>query len=135
MPGKVATVSLSNRPPAEMAELMSWRSRYRMMSFEPYGIGIEKRAALERGSLPVIYYDRLSGDSAMNLNASDRWRTQSRGVKSDWTAEDEYRFAGDLDFSDISADNQIAICHTPGEAKEIVAKTGIKTVPFVMEGS
>ncbi|UCG62963.1 MAG: hypothetical protein JSV52_06695 [Candidatus Zixiibacteriota bacterium] len=134
IPGKVAAVSFSNRPPAKMAELMSWRSRYRVMSFEPYGIGIEKRTALEKGVLPVIYYDRSSGDSAKCVNGSDRWRTQSRGVKSDWSVEDEYRLAGDLAFSDIPRNSLIAICHTEDEAEQITAKTGIRTVPFVVKG-
>ncbi len=131
MPGNAATVSFSDRQPSDMTELMSWRSRYRVMSFEPYAVGIDRSAAADLNILPVIYYDRTSGRSAKSFDVTDRWRTQSRGVRSDWTLEGEYRCRGDMDLSEIPADKMLALCHTRREAEIIHDETGINTIPFV----
>lgn len=129
MPGKTPTVSFSNCPPAVMVKLMTWRARYRMMSFEPYGIGIDKITAQSLNILPVNYYDR-NGETGID---SRHWLSQSRGEKSDWTVEDEYRHLGDMDLSGIDDDKLMLVCRTAIEADELTACTGLKTIPFTTD--
>ena len=54
MPGGIATVSFSSLAPKEVMPLMRWRARYGEMSFEPYGIGIDRRIGCEIGIREVI---------------------------------------------------------------------------------
>ncbi len=128
MSGKIATVAFSATPPCLMTRLMRWRSRYRQMSFEPYGVGIEKGEAENLGIMPVGYVDDArKGHSA---ESDGRWLLQSRGRKSDWTRENEYRYRGDLDLSIVNKDRMILICRTTDEAERISHQSGIRAVSF-----
>lgn len=92
-------VAFSNLHPKEMLSLMSWRKRYVRYNFEPYGIAISRQSATAIGIRPVIYgppslYKRLAD--------SDKPFFQSEGGKGgDWRPENEWRYLGDLDLSDI----------------------------------
>ncbi|MEW6413241.1 MAG: hypothetical protein AB1483_12345 [Candidatus Zixiibacteriota bacterium] len=126
MPGKIAAVAFSKTAPCKMLELIRWRSRYRHMSFEPYGIGIETQTAENLGIMPVEYTDP---DESRPTNG-DSWLCQSKGEKADWTSENEYRHRGDLDLSRIDRDKLILICRTVDEASAISAESGICAVSF-----
>lgn len=129
MPRRIATVSFSNCLPVEVAKLMTWRARYRMMSFEPYGIGIEKQTALAMNIMPVIYHDRKRDA----IPDEQRWLSQSRGKKADWTTEDEYRHRGDFNLSSVDNDKLIVICRTERQARTISARTGLRAIAFTNE--
>jgi hypothetical protein len=122
-----SVVSFSGCSPVQMLPLIRWRSRYKQMSFEPYGIGIEKEDALSVGITPVSYYDR---NKQLNHKEIPSWQKQSNGVKSDWTKEDEYRYNGDFDLSLIPDDNKIVICRYKKEADELSQLTGLKSISF-----
>jgi len=130
MPGNRATVSFTGLPPEALTPLVRWRARYQQMSFEPYGIGIDKKCALDTGIRPVIYYDKKDNARIENEN---RWLTQSHGEITDWRREKEYRIKGDFDLTEIPREYLRAVCRFPGEAHEIQACTGIKTISFVKE--
>ncbi len=124
-PKAVPTVSFSGLPPVEAAGLMRWRSRYRQMTFEPYGIGIEKEEAERLGILPVRYYHK--GEP---VNNEYRWRLQSAGTRTNWKNEMEYRFPGDFYLPDIDCRKMICFCRTKKEACAVEKKFGIKTYAF-----
>ncbi|UCD62911.1 MAG: hypothetical protein JSW34_09120 [Candidatus Zixiibacteriota bacterium] len=130
MPSGTPTVSFSGRKPCEMAALMKWRARYREMSFEPYGIGIEKRSALALGVRPVNYRQNRSKAPSEKGQPSPAWLTQSGGVKADWTREDEYRFKGDLDLSRLDVNKVALFCHKVEEARHLERVTGIRALSF-----
>ncbi|MBF0452186.1 MAG: hypothetical protein HQK75_15905 [Candidatus Magnetomorum sp.] len=127
MPQKIATVSFSALPPHKAMSLMHWRARYRQMSFEPYGIGIEKRYASMIGIHAVHYYDRLK----KKPGHIDPWLCQSTGTLSNWTLEQEYRCLGDLNLSGIPSEKLICFCYQKDEAENIQQKFGIKTLEMV----
>ena len=81
MPGGERTVSFSASSPVELLPLMTWRARYRQMSFEPYGLGIRRETALARGLLPVRYYEKKP---PVDIDKDKRWLCQSAGRISDW---------------------------------------------------
>lgn len=130
MPDNIRTVSFSSRAPSDMLPLFRWRARYREMSFEPYGLGIEREPAAQLGIKPVRYGP---DETAPGYRDGDRWLSQSTGVKSDWRLEEEYRCRGDLNISSIPSDRLILFCRTPAESKQIGDLTGIKAESFTVE--
>lgn len=127
MPANIPTVAFSALKPAEVLPLMRWRSRYRQMSFEPYGIGIRRSAAEAAGVKPVIYYDRVD---AMPENV-EPWLTQSKGSISDWTAEKEYRCRGNLSLNRFDENDLLLFVRTADEAVIVNEKTGLRTISFL----
>lgn len=130
MPDGTPTVSFSSLPPRELTPLIRWRARHSHMSFEPYGVGIDKDAALSASIRPVRYYslgDRRSPPQG------EHWLRQSAGERSDWRREKEYRFRGDFDLSRIARDKLLLFCRYRSEAAQIQKATGIKTVSFLAD--
>ncbi len=123
--GKIASVSFSSLAPRDMLPLMRWRSRYRQMYFEPYGIGIKKKDEFHYGIRPVHYYQGKTAPADI-----EPWLLQSVGRKGDWFKEREFRFQGDFDMSGLPLDKMICFCHTSAEAAYIQTKFQIKTICF-----
>ncbi|MBI5267900.1 MAG: hypothetical protein HY851_11775 [candidate division Zixibacteria bacterium] len=124
MPGRTRAVSFTGLSPLDCLPLMRWRARFGEMSFEPYGIGLRRSWAEKIGIEPVIYYEN-AGRPPVGV---EPWRTQSRGIKTDWRQEDEYRFRGDLDLSGIPPDQMIAFCVTRDEATRIEKENEVRVV-------
>ncbi len=114
MPGNTPTVSFSALGPTEAVPLMRWRARYREMSFEPYGIGIERPLATKLGIDEVMYFERADEAS---VPAEDRWKWQSSGKVTPWRAEREFRYRGDLDLGRIPSGSIALFCRTADEAR------------------
>ncbi len=95
-------VSFSDLPPCEALNLMKYRARYREMSFEPYGIAIDKEYAESIGIKRVIYgesceYEKLAGDKKPFF--------QSQGKIGNWSPEQEFRHLGDLSIRAIPSEH------------------------------
>lgn len=123
--GNEPVVAFSNQAPFDMLPLFSWRSRYRQMSFESYGIGIEKETALSIGIKKVYYYDKKSAQPCQ-----PRWLTQSIGTKTDWRKEMEYRHKGDLDLSTIDRSKLLLITRHNKEAAYLHKISGLTTISY-----
>ncbi|MEW5994609.1 MAG: hypothetical protein AB1744_09455 [Candidatus Zixiibacteriota bacterium] len=128
MPHRIPTVSFAALTPGETIPLMRWRARYRQMSFEPYGIGIERRYAQSLGIQPVVYYDRKAEPTSLD---TEPWLTQSRGQKGDWRVENEHRHRGSLHLSRIPGRKLLALCLTRGEATLITKISGVRAISFL----
>ncbi len=128
MPGRISTVSFSELAPTEVLPLMRWRSRYRQMSFEPYGVGIRRAVAERCGVLPVRYFNK---GKISALADCPEWLTQSVGEKSDWRQEQEYRHLGDFTFPEIPGDDLVLFCHTRKEASQLEGEFKLRAIPFV----
>ncbi len=128
MPKSTPVVSFSALPPGELTELIRWRARYSQMSFEPYGLGIERELAIRLGILPVEYYD---GGNESGRSDNEAWLTQSRGRITDWTNEMEYRHLGDFDLSAVPKEKMILFCHTHDEADLLREQSGMRVVSFI----
>lgn len=112
----VSAVAFSALKPSEAVKLMKWRARYSEMTFEPYGIAIQKDYALRIGIKKVIY-----GNPEMYryLEEKDRPYFQSLGQTGDWQPEREYRGIGDIDLKNIPHEYIRAIVRTKDEIKKI----------------
>lgn len=128
MPRRVKTVSFTACDPIAMIPHMRWRARWREMSFEPYGIGITAKLASRIGIEPVIYVDHQA------KSTTESWRTQTRGGKTDWRLEREFRYRGDLDLSSLLQDDLVIFCRFPHEAAMLQAETCLRTIPMELAG-
>lgn len=125
MPGNTPTVALSGLSPRDAVPLMRWRARYGQMSYEPYGIGIRRAAAERLGVVPVHYYDNSASSRPQHI---ETWQTQSRGKITDWRTEDEFRYLGSLDLTDIEPNDLRLFCRYPSEVDALESATGIDTI-------
>ncbi|UCC44153.1 MAG: hypothetical protein JSU65_13735 [Candidatus Zixiibacteriota bacterium] len=128
MPGKVKTVSFSALLPHEVVPLIRWRARYQEMSFEPYGIGIERQYAVSRGIKPVRYYSAARESLPSDVPG---WLTQSMGSITDWRCEKEYRHEGDFVLGNIPLGKMILFCRFPEEAEALETEFRIRAVSFL----
>jgi len=128
MPKGVKTVSFTSLPPIEAISLMKWRARYREMSFEPYGIAIEKDWGIKNGITEVKYYDPSLKQKPI---PEEKWHSQSIGKKTDWQQEHEYRYKNDFNLAIVPNDKLIAICYKPDEIKEIESDFGIQAIAIL----
>lgn len=124
MPVNTRCVAFTDAPISDFIHLMKWRSRYLEMSFEPYGIGIEKQYALNAGIKKVVYIEGRKKKTA----PEDQWLYQSRGKTADWQPEREYRYKGDFSLSSIPKEKLIILCTRRDEAKCLQNKTDMKCI-------
>ena len=127
MPSGVKTVSFTSLPPIESLSLMKWRTRYREMSFEPYGIAIEKKWGIENGITAVNYYNPELKEKP---NLEEIWYSHSKGIKTDWQKEHEYRYNKDFDLTKVPKDKLLIICYKPDEIQKIETESEIKIIPL-----
>lgn len=120
MPQSTPCVSLTGKTPAAFVPLMRWRARYRQMSFEPYGIGVRRGVAMEKGVREVSY----------GAAGVEPWLSQGLGSISNWRDEDEYRCRGALDLRDVPASQLLCVCRTREEATRLSQETGMEAVWF-----
>lgn len=119
-----ACVSFSEVPLAELLRRRQFRSHLGRWDWEPYGI-LVRRDVLERlGARPVVY-----GDEAdyQQLADKDKPYFQPRGTKNarshqDWTSEREWRFFGDLDFTELPRDSLLVFVATKTEAQPVARR-------------
>jgi hypothetical protein len=129
MPEQTATVSFTGLSPIEALPLMRWRARYRRMSFEPYGIGIDRSIAVEHGIDEVQYH------GLCEYPASDvprRWLLQSVGREGDWRQEREYRHLGDFDLHRVPREGVVLFCHHADEVDLLKRETELRVIPFLL---
>jgi len=127
MPSAIRTVCFSGLVPREAAGLMKWRARYSQMSFEPFGIGIERSYAIAHGIKEVHYYQLSQGK---HIVGQDNWLWQSAGQKTDWRDEKEFRYKGDFDFSNVPKEKLIIFCHYKKQASLIQNKTNLRAISY-----
>ena len=117
--GDIPVVSLTAVPLGELPELRAFRSHLGRWDFEPYGICIRREWLEARGVRPVRY-----GDEALWRTLEPRERpyfqkaasVSSTGRHLDWTVEQEWRHAGDLDLQPLSADDAFLFAPTREDA-------------------
>ena len=124
MPQNACTVSFTSLSPLEFIPMMKYRARYQEMSFEPYGIGIEKKRANDFSILPVNYYTKNKQQSGGD------WLSQSNGSKTNWRDENEYRFFGDLSLDKIDKSAIALFCKSREEAEVLQKDFGYNTIPL-----
>jgi hypothetical protein len=127
MPGNRPCVCFSALPPSAVLPLMRWRARYHEMTFEPYGVGINRDAAAALGITPVTY---VSEEERPPADLAERWRYQSVGRIGDWRAEAEWRLNGHVELSRVPAEAIRVFCRTEEEAARLKESVPYEIVPL-----
>lgn len=117
--GGYSVVSLTACPLQALPSLHQFRPHRVRWDFEPFGICVRKDWLCRRGARAVIYGHE---DHWHTLKEQDRpffqLATGTTGI--DWSVEQEWRHVGDLDLSELSADD--AILFVPhAEAARLIA--------------
>ncbi|MBN2055296.1 hypothetical protein JW905_10260 [bacterium] len=111
--GGFPVVCFSAAPPSELLSA-GWASHLVRWRFTPYGIGFTREYLAARGVDPVTYCSPEERDA---LEAGRRHLYQKHLPPTvDWTAEKEWRLAGDLDFSDCPDEAMVVFVATRAEA-------------------
>lgn len=127
MPDHRPCVCFSALPPSAALPLMRWRTRYHEMTFEPYGVGIHRDAAVTLGITPVTY---ISEEEPPPADLAERWRYQSAGRIGDWRAEAEWRFNGNVELSRVPAEAIRVFCRTEDETARLRESVPFDIVPL-----
>ncbi|MDG5815810.1 hypothetical protein QA601_12030 [Chitinispirillales bacterium ANBcel5] len=125
MPKPFSCVSFTSSSPSQFSSLMRWRKRYREMSFEPYGIGVERTFGEKLGICAVKYQTY-----GKELHKNERWKYLNSSIKGDWKREQEYRFCGDFLLKGIPEHKLACFCPTEKECRELEERFGLKTFPL-----
>lgn len=106
------SVSFSAVPLRKLVDERTFRPHRQRWDFEHTGIAIRRELLERNGARPVIYGD----DATWNdLPEGERLWFQKRFTETsngqiDWSAEDEWRFPGDVDLSGLGPDDGFLFC-------------------------
>lgn len=112
----MAAVAFSALKPSEAVRLMRWRARYRGMTFEPYGIAVERLFA-EGFGVKKVFYGRA--EMYQYLEEENRPYFQNIGTKGFWLPEKEFRHIGDVDLNLIPPDKFKVIVRLKEEIADV----------------
>lgn len=93
-----------------------FRSHLGRWDYEPYGVAVRKRAAIELGIEPVIYGTERTRNA---LPAQDRYRFQSVGKTYDWKSEQEWRSPRTVDLRRLDADDVRLFVRCPADRERL----------------
>jgi hypothetical protein len=122
--GTTAVVSLTAVPLSEFRVRRVYRRHRQRFDFEPFGIAVRRSVVQAAGAQPVIYGDE---DKWSTLDAGDRFRFQptrsgsddSPGARTEWSAEEEWRFPGTLKLSVFDASDVCVFAATERAAESL----------------
>jgi hypothetical protein len=112
----LSVVAFSALKPSEAIRLMKWRARYRQMTFEPYGVAIQKEYALQLGVREVLYGSAEMFDC---LGKEEQPYFQNIGKIGYWKPENEYRHLGDVELQSLPDDVLFAVVWKKEEAASL----------------
>jgi hypothetical protein len=94
-----------------------YRSHLGRWDCEPYGVAINREAAMRLGISPVIYGDPAE---VASIEEHDRWRFQATGSTFDWREEREWRARGIVDLKRFADDEVVVFVKEPGEVPLVI---------------
>ena len=120
-------VAFTRWPPEDVAGMFRYRPRLVNPYFEPFGIGIDLRAAGNLGIRPVQYglpqgFKLLPGDQKPYF--------QHRGGGGRWMNEREWRHIGDFQLESLQVESAMVLVPSSGESDDFAALTRLPVVPL-----
>ena len=103
----IPAVSLTACSLAELDHLIRWRPALIRWTMEPFGLAIDKEAAMDQGAQPVLYGDE---ECWRRLPPQRHFLFQlHQAGQIDWTREKEWRCPGDLVLEGLAQDQLLAV--------------------------
>ena len=123
IPGRRPMVCFAARPPSAWDSLRRWRKGLLRWTFSRYGLAVRRATLSALGARPVQYVER---EALLRTPPAERaFMQRARTAVADWTAEAEWRVAGDVDLAPISPAELLAFVATPAEAEYVRAQFGV----------
>lgn len=94
--GDMETVCFSEVPIDQLLKRRRFQSHLSRWDWEPYGIMIDQEWLMEMGVKQVSYVDRAQAKKMSDGQLTYSQIVSNRTTSQDWTAEKEWRLAGDL---------------------------------------
>ncbi|KPL06276.1 hypothetical protein AMJ86_09040 [bacterium SM23_57] len=117
MPGNVPIVSLTQKSPIELLDIIRWRSGFIRWNFEPYGISIKTELLRSMGARPVTYGTQEQFKQLPQNERSFLQRVIPNGK--DWRVEEEWRLPGNLELANLSENDAIVWIPNAEQVSEI----------------
>ncbi|MCC9641694.1 hypothetical protein LOC71_05365 [Rhodopirellula sp. JC740] len=114
-------VCFSAVPLPELLRRRTFRSHVSRWDYEPYGIAIRRRAAIDCGLKPVVYGRAFERNA---MAEEDRFLFQSAGRDGEWQSEKEWRGLEDLDLASVDPADVRVFVPSEREAAKIAAVNG-----------
>jgi hypothetical protein len=118
-------VSFSARSPVELFAQRRWRRGLMRWSFTPYALVVEKQCLLERARA-VRYVEASELSAAPGEERCLLQKKSSGGM--DWSIEEEWRAAGDVDLSTLNSRQMFALVASEAEARQIQARFNLDAI-------
>ena len=110
--GGYPMVCLTEVPLANLPNLRQFRTHRTRWDFEPFGFCLRKQWLLDRGARPVIYGSEELWETLSDVdrpffqrNTTEKSEVKPGRQEIDWSEEREWRHRGDLDFSELGAND------------------------------
>lgn len=123
MPGNTPMVCFTELHPTRTVPLRRWRRGLLRWTFTQYGLAIRKNVLLDLGARPVKYVTR----EVLDTGATDdrRFMQIEKTEKYDWSAEAEWRVAGDIDLASVPIHEMLALVEFTHEAAYLSETFGV----------
>lgn len=118
--GSIPVVSFTERTPEEFHLISRWRRGLMRQNFEPYGIAFIKEALVNRGARKVIYGSEENYKNLLDETKTFFQLSTSSGLN--WSEEREWRFRGDLEFTDMLQNEWFAIVPNDDDANSLITR-------------
>lgn len=112
-------VSFTAVPLTEFRQRRIFRRHKQQFDFELYGIAVRRDVLSARGAKPVVYTDRESPVTAKDDDVFLRQPATNAAGTIDWTAEQEWRFVGDLPLDEFAADELVVFVSNEVEVQRV----------------
>ncbi len=106
-------VCFSEAPLRELLDGRCFRPHLKRWDYEPYGVAIRKRIAVQLGIKPVIYGQP---DQRQQFEDRDQFRFQATGNTYDWRREREWRSPQDVDLHRLEREDVRVFVPSAAEA-------------------
>ncbi len=115
----IATVCFSGNSISDLMAMRCFRSHLARWDWEPYGIMIERGWLVEQGAKKVTYIDRVAAKSKTSEELAFSQIVSKEPTSTDWSEEQEWRFAGDLRLNAIPFSKAIVFVPTLSDAMAV----------------
>ena len=105
MPGNISMVSLTQKSPTELLDIIRWRPNFIRWNFEPYGISIKTEILRSMGAQPVDYGTKEQFNQLPQDKRPFFQRIAPDGK--DWRVEEEWRLPNDLELENLSKNDAL----------------------------
>ena len=124
--GSAPMVCFTARHPRDVGAITHWRRGLQRWTFTNYALAIPRHALAAAGARAVRYVDRRELDAA--LPNDKKFLQLTHSGEHDWSREEEWRVAGDLDLANSNRNAIVACVARADEAAHLYRAYGLRSM-------